>query len=173
MEIQLTKGFAAIVDDEDADLAAFKWHAATKTGKTPYAARSIWLGHGKLKSLKMHRVIAERMFGTGGDCAVDHINGDGLDNRRANLRQATAAQNNSNRSRNRNSSSGYKGVSWMESERRWRACIQANGKVYHLGVFGDAIDAALAYDAAARAFHKEFARLNFQDGIERGSGHAE
>jgi len=91
---------------------------------------------------------------------IDHINGSGLDNRRANLRLATVAQNAWN-SKKRNPRSGYKGV-WLAKEKGlWRAAIFCNRKRKHLGYFKDKVDAARAYDKAATKLHKEFAVLNF------------
>jgi hypothetical protein len=91
---------------------------------------------------------------------VDHINGDGLDNRRSNLRLATVAQNAWN-SKKRNPRSGYKGVWFAKDKRLWRAAIVCNRKRIHLGYFKNKIAAAHAYDAAARKLHGKFANCNF------------
>jgi hypothetical protein len=105
----------------------------------------------------MHRqIIKDVPFGY----CIDHINGSGLDNRRANLRLATASQNAAN-SRHRKSRSGFKGVAFAKDKRRWRASIVANGCRKHLGYFTNPRDAALAYDHAAQKYHKQFAALNF------------
>jgi hypothetical protein len=94
---------------------------------------------------------------------IDHVNGDGLDNRRENLRVATHAQNASNRGVRVNNTSGFKGVHANHSGRgkQWFAYITTNYKRQHLGMFGTAEEAARAYDAAAVRLHGEFARLNF------------
>jgi len=91
---------------------------------------------------------------------IDHINGCGLDNRRANLRLASAAQNAWN-SGKRNPNSGYKGVWFARDKNLWRAAIVCNGRRIHLGYFNDKCEAAKAYDMAAKKYHKDFAVLNF------------
>jgi hypothetical protein len=92
----------------------------------------------------------------------DHINHNGLDNRKANLRQATRAQNCWNKRKQKGShSSKYKGVSWLSREKKWQARIQANGRKIFIGSFKNEIDAAKAYDRAAKKYYKEFASLNF------------
>ncbi|MBA7655390.1 hypothetical protein ES703_63294 [subsurface metagenome] len=93
---------------------------------------------------------------------VDHINYNGLDNRKANLRLATLTQNNRHTRRTMNpGSSKYKGVCWYNREKRWAVRITANGKNIPLGYFKDEIEAAKAYDKAARKYHGDFAALNF------------
>ncbi len=113
------------------------------------------------KSLKrlilMHRVILERM-GYKDFARSDHIDQDTLNNLRNNLRPATAEQNNCNRGKQRNNTSGYIGVSWNRRRKKWRAYI--NGKGKHLGYFDDIKDAARAYNVAAIKYHSEFAFLN-------------
>jgi hypothetical protein len=95
---------------------------------------------------------------------IDHINADGLDNRHANLRLATVAQNAAN-SRPRKSRAGLKGVTFAKGKNRWRASIVANGSRIHLGYFRDPRDAAKAYDAAAKKYFGEFAYLNLSQDI--------
>lgn len=92
---------------------------------------------------------------------VDHINGDTLDNRRSNLRLCTVSGNNHNRMKSKNNTSGYKGVSWLKQNQKWRAYIKVNSKDKHLGCYLDKEDAARAYDKAAKEYFGEFARLNF------------
>ena len=86
--------------------------------------------------------------------------GDGLDNRRCNLRVCTRSQNNMNE-RPRGGTSEFKGVSWDNAISKWRPRIKHNGKQCYLGIFTDEIDAALAYDEAARIYFGPFARANF------------
>ena len=94
---------------------------------------------------------------------IDHINHNGQDNRKANLRPATRAQNNYNRKKyDNNSYSKYKGVSFKQKNQIWTAQIGLNNKMLFLGYFKKEIDAAKAYDAAARKYHKEFAVTNFK-----------
>ena len=92
---------------------------------------------------------------------VDHKDGDKTNNIPTNLREATRQQNNHN-SGSRGGSSQYCGVVWHKGGRKWMAyCNDAAGKRKHLGMFADEADAARAYDAAAAAWHGDFARLNF------------
>jgi hypothetical protein len=155
-KIPLTQGKFAIVDPEDYDrLARYKWYAA-KNNHTFYAVRSSWLKLEKKKiKIKMHRVIMNAPAGL----IVDHINHNGLDNRKANLRLATPAQNARNSLRRRNRS-GYKGVCYAKNRRKYRAVIWHNNKRIHLGYFNSKTAAALEYDRAAKKYHKEFANYN-------------
>jgi hypothetical protein len=158
--IPLTQEKYAIVDPEDFErLNKHKWHAS-KWGNTFYAIRCAG-PRNKTKYIRMHREIIHPPD----HLVVDHINHNGLDNRKANIRPATRAQNNYNRLniKSDNSSSKYKGVSWRKRRKRWRACIYFNGKYRFLGYFKDEIQAAKAYDKAAKIYHGEFATLNFPD----------
>lgn len=115
-------------------------------------------------SVYMHRLIA----GTPQGMETDHINGDGLDDRRANLRTATASQNRGNMGKPKRPdgsvhSSRYKGVSWDKVRERWQSKITANGVCRNLGRYDDEAEAARAYDAAALLHYGEFARLNFPE----------
>ena len=149
--IPLTQNKYAIVDDADhAALAAHKWYARRSLAGVWYAVRKV-----NRRPVLMHRVIAQP---TDGLC-VDHINRDGLDNRRSNLRICTHAENMRNRKAQRNAASPYKGV--FEERNRWRARIEANGRQHNLGLHDTQEAAALAYDEAARELHGAFARTNF------------
>lgn len=153
--VPLSQGLVAVVDDEDYErvIRAGKWSAA-RGRSTFYARRKARQANGQRTSLRLHNFLT-------GWPLVDHINGDGLDNRRANLREATNAQNMRNKGLYRNNSSGFKGVSWQKECRKWQAGIRLDGTRRHLGLFLVAEDAAAAYDEAARELHGEFARLNF------------
>ncbi len=156
--IPLTRGQVAIVDDEDADLASFKWHAKPNR-QTFYARRRVWVGNGKQIDVSLHRTVAERMGISAHD--VDHKDRNGLNCTRENLRGATRSQNTANRPRQADNKSGYKGVHWSSRWKRWVAGIRANGKKRHLGYFSDPVTAAHAYDRAAVEVFGEFAYLNF------------
>ena len=156
--IPLTQGQFAIVDPQDYHrLSRYKWRLCRTKGKNVlYAERSIRVTGGKYTRLLMHRQLIEAPDGY----VIDHVNGCGLDNRRANLRLATVAQNAWN-SKKRTSRSGYKGVCFAKDKGLWRAVIVCYGRRIHLGYFRDKIDAAKAYDDAAKKYYKEFARPNF------------
>ena len=158
-EILLTRGFVAVVDDEDLDrvLAAGAWCAHVPQHKrTAYAVRAHARASGRRSLLGLHNFITGLPF-------VDHMNGDGLDNRRANLRSATKSQNAMNSRRRSDNTSGFKGVSLTTSTGRWRALIVIGGRRRHLGYFEHAADAARAYDRAALDLFGDFARLNFPE----------
>lgn len=150
--IKLTQGKFAIVDDKDFEyLNQFKWFAQ-KDGYTWYALR-----RGKQRKIvRMHRLLTGISKGK----SIDHINGNGLDNRRENLRICTQQQNICNSRKRKNTSSKYKGVSWYARGHKWAAYIQTKNKQKHLGYFDKAIEAALAYNTAAKKLHGQFARLN-------------
>jgi len=158
--IPLTKGMFARVDAEDAELVlAFKWCAAPGT-RTTYAARAFRREDGSQTTQSMHRLLT-------GFEVTDHINGDGLDNRRSNLREATYSQNNRNARMRSHNTSGFKGVSWCKRSGKWRANIFVDGKQLHLGLHARLEDAARSYDAAARTHFGSFATLNFPRAGER------
>ena len=107
----------------------------------------------KLRTQNCHRHICDGFV-------IDHINHNGLDNRKANLRLATFAQNARN-SRMRRNRSGYKGVCFANDRGKYRAVIWHDNTRIHLGYFNSPISAALEYDRAAKKYHGEFAVLNF------------
>ena len=148
-EIPLTRGLVALVDDEDAEwLGQWKWHAGSPTDGACYAKRRCPL----LKQpIFMHRVIMAPPPGM----LIDHIDGDGLNNQRANLRLATSGENARNQRRRKPNVAGYKGV--YAHGRGYRATIRVDGKVHRLGVYISAESAYVAYCAAARRLHGEFA----------------
>jgi hypothetical protein len=119
-------------------------------------------GKRTLTKIWLHRWILESFYNVRlGGLRVDHKNGNPLDNRLENLRPATLAQNQWNKSKR---SGSYKGVNWMPRQRRWQASIRVNGVYMYLGLYQSEADAAKAYDLAALKWHKEFARLNFPNG---------
>jgi hypothetical protein len=147
-------GRVALVDDDDFDLVSlYRWTLQERTEPPgrygPYA-----IGHAQGHTQAMHTLIT-------GYRLTDHRDGNGLNNQRYNLREATYSQNNAGHKR-AGCSSQYRGVSWSRKQGMWHAQISAGGrKTLHLGFFHDETTAALAYDNAARDRWGEFARLNF------------
>jgi hypothetical protein len=158
IEIHLNQGKVALLDDEDARWATYAWSAVRGPRDTTwYAVHAGARTSAGRPHLRLHRAI---LGVTGPRVRVDHINGNGLDNRRANLRIATNGQNMANRKPNRGTASGFKGVHWHPQRRKWQARVQALGIRRSLGLFDTAAEAARAYDVAARETFGEFARLN-------------
>jgi hypothetical protein len=158
--IPLTKNEFAIVDEDLYEhLSKHKWYANTPRKGNKYAERTE-LRNGKKNRILMHRyILGESVNGK----MVDHINGNGLDNRRSNLRVCTHSQNQKNQRRYATNRSGFKGVHFSRERKKWRAMIDVDCKKIHLGYFEDIYHAANAYDIAARTHHKEFANLNFPE----------
>jgi hypothetical protein len=150
-KIPLSQGKFARVDPEDyVGLARHKWCAA-KQGNSFYAVRS----EGN-RQLRMHRAIVNAAAGM----VVDHIDHDGLNNTKRNLRSCTKAQNAYNQRPQKGRSSKFKGVCWHKHEQKWYSRIQDHGRQRSLGLFTNERAAAQARDEAARALHGEHAFLN-------------
>lgn len=156
-EIPLSRGLVALVDDEDYDRVMAvdsKWYAK-RHRHTDYARRNVWK-NGKRTTIPMHQFV----IGAEGGLVVDHINGNGLDNRRSNLRVITNAQNRRNQTHKiPGCSSRFKGVSLHRGS--WRATIgwtDSKGKHWkELGHFSTEKSAQRAYAAAAAVLHGEHA----------------
>jgi len=147
----LTKGKFATLDIDDLNkVACYKWQARFSKGNW-YAIHSTLEGE-----VTMHGLL----MGSKPDCEVDHINQNGLDNRRVNLRFATKSENRANVKKRTDNSSGFKGVSFNKRVAKWRAYIQKDKKQIHLGFFDDKQKAAKAYNDAAKRLFGEFAWLN-------------
>jgi hypothetical protein len=154
-EIQLTKGYVALVDDED-----YEWLSKYKWGVSVSKYGYIRAKKGKTKSCKyqkMHRMI---LGITDPTIFVDHIDRNPLNNCRSNLRIATKGQNNMNVNSRKNSTSKFVGVHWDKARKRWRAAVVNNAKSFYVGRFKNEEDAALAYNERAILLHGEFANLN-------------
>lgn len=156
IEVPLSQGLIAVIDDADlAIIEPHRWCATVdRSGRTErrYALTNIVKPDGKRSMLKMHRLIIGAQPGQ----LIDHVDHDGLNNQRHNLRFATTSQNGGNA----RSAEGYKGVGWHVPCHRWRAYIEVDRRLRHLGLFADPWDAAQAYNAAAREAWGEFAYLN-------------
>lgn len=164
-EIPVSNGTTALVDDDDYEsvMAAGPWHGLKRANGSPGAVmHDIRRPDGARTLEPLHRFLMGRRH-------VDHRNGDPLDNRRVNLRPATVSQNCRNRRVQSNNKSGYKGVYYSDREGIYIAQIGYRKRRYRLGRFEDPIEAALAYDMAARRMHKGFARLNFPGPGEVGA----
>lgn len=161
-KIPLSKGLLAVVDADDFEwLSRWRWHAVSGRGRPGlwYAAR--WAKKsegGPRRYVWMHRVVAGIALGE----FTDHIDGDGLNNTRANLRRATMSQNGRGaRGWAPRKTSMYRGVSWSRTRNKWCAYATIDGKSVNLGRFESEELAAMAYDRAVNENYGEFATLNF------------
>jgi hypothetical protein len=156
-----------LVDDADAEIVRqYKWHisyyaptaAPPRRGRGPYAVTTLKPKQpgGSPGSLGMHSFIT-------GYTLTDHIDHNGLNNQRANLRPATEFQNRGNALPQLRGSSQYKGVFWSKTRRKWIAQIGIRRRSTHIGSYCDEREAAMAYDRAAREYFGEYAYLNFPD----------
>jgi hypothetical protein len=148
-EIPLSRNKFAIVDDEDFDflsLPTYKWHAI-ENKKTFYA--------GGRKNIKMHTLLMNTPEGK----IVDHINGNGLDNRKENLRICTVEENNRNRGKTVRNKSGFKGVCYLKNTKKWKASIRVSKKQINIGYFKTKEEAYEAYCVACVKYHGEFSNL--------------
>ena len=166
VEIKLTQGQIAIVDDIDEDLSNFRWYARFDPGYTnggQYIARrnkrGVLIGR---TAEYLHRVIMERILSRQLEKGelVDHIDRNTLNNRRSNLRLATHSENMRNRDVPVSNTSGYKGVAYREDLNKWQARIVIANRRKSLGFFDNPIEAALSYNRAAIEYYGEFAVLN-------------
>lgn len=141
--IELTQGNFAMVDDEDFEyLSQWRW----KANNYGYAITT------NRQKLYMHRMLMKFPKGK----IIDHINHDRLDNRKENLRICSIKENLRNRTKNKNNTSGYKGVSWNKIAKKWVSYIRVDGKRINLGYFDDITKAAEAYKTASDKYFKQF-----------------
>jgi hypothetical protein len=156
--ISLTQGKIALVDPEDYDwLSQWKWYASER-GYTYYAMRCPWIDK-RPNPIFMHREILG--LKKGDKTIGDHRDRNGLHNWRQNLRVVTPSISMCNRKRNKNNTSGFKGVSWNKNAQKWIVHIGFHGKDIYCGLYSDPIMAAQVYDAEAKRYFKEDAVLNF------------
>ena len=162
--IELACGLKALVDDDDYEIInGYNWFSSP--GKyTDYAYSNIG---GKKASL--HRTILNAQK----KMVVDHIDGDGLNNQKINLRISTVQENNRNKLRNKNMKGNLKGVFYVDRLGKYKALITENKKSKHLGCFKTEEEAGKAYDNAARKNFGEYARLNFPRKGEQSALHSE
>lgn len=148
-EVQLTKGKVALVDDEDFELVSqYTWFADKKGTNLYYAYNSV-------NSMYMHRLIMK----TTDDLIVDHIDHNGLNNQKSNLRNCTYSQNLHHR-KFAPGITGYKGVTYNKRQNVYQAKMRYDGKYRHIGHFKTAIEAAEAYNKVATQWFGEFASIN-------------
>lgn len=163
--LPLSKGQSAILDEDDFDrFSVFKWSAQwCPCTRSHYVVR---YSDGGVKG--RHRIFLHRLVMDLSDDdprQVDHRNHDTLDCRKENLRIATRSQNQMNRYKNLNNTSGFKGVSWHKRDSEWRSQVVFEGRRIWLGRYRTKEEAAHAYDVKARELFGEFAVLNFPDSV--------
>lgn len=153
--IELTQGYQTIVDNEDADLAKYKWRVDNNR-LNHYAVRSVQC-NGKWAVVLLHRVILSRVLGREIERheMVDHRDGNGLNNARSNIRLCTNQQNQANSRCPSHNTTGLKGVGRYRE--RYRAYIKVNGRTIHLGYHDTPESAHEAYYNAAQHYFGEFA----------------
>jgi hypothetical protein len=164
MEIESFQGMVIQIDREFKHIGDLGWgtyNYGTTLNPNWYAAKNYHskfvLMHRLILELKLNRKLTRYEF-------TDHINHRTLDNRKANLRLVTPSQNSQNLVRNiTKKTSQYKGPTWEENRSQWKASIKVNGKSINLGRYYDEIDAAKAYDKAAKYFQGDYAYLNFPE----------
>lgn len=159
ISIPLEQGYSVIIDSADTDLTKHEWQLIQDEHRL-YVVRS-FRDDEKLRYIGLHREIMSIVLGRALETHeyVDHINGDGLDNRRENLRLATNSQNQMNKRVPKNNRSGYKGVLYLRRKRKWQASITINRKQIQLGRFASKDDAIAARQAAEIKYFGEFRRV--------------
>ena len=155
-KILLTQGKYAKVDNSDFDLLdGWSWCVLSGNNNKLYAKRAVPNGAGKQKFITMHSSIMKTPKGM----EIDHIDGDGLNNQKSNLRICTHSENIKNRTKSKNNKSGFKGVCWNKEKKKWKVYISSNKKLFHLGYFLDKEEAYKAYCDACLKYHGEFSKF--------------
>ncbi len=153
--VPLTRGFSATIDAADVALVVgYNWFAVVQD-HTVYAVRRVHGVKGRGSKISMHRQI----MSPSAKHQVDHIDLDGLNNRRVNMRLCSVAENARNRRRSAANTSGLKGVCWSRAARKWQAGIKIDGKQTHLGLYDTPEAAHAAYAKASAALHGAFSRV--------------
>ena len=148
--------YAEIDASDRSKIEGYRWYPIfAKTGVV-YAQAEVRIGVNQYKWIPMHRLIANTPDGM----ETDHIDGDGLNNRRSNLRACTRAQNNRNQRIRKDNSTGYRGVRKVTNSPNWYAQVRVDNRDIYLGTFTTPEAAAQAYNEAAKRHHGEFANLN-------------
>ena len=157
IEIPLTQGQVALIDDEDYELVSqYKWYAHWNPDtQSFYAVTKIRKPDGTRDMLRMHRLVMNAKKGE----YVDHINHDTIDNQKENLRLCSCSENLYNQGCKSSNTSGYKGVNWHKRDKKWQALIRVSGKRIHLGYFATKEEAYEAYCKAALELHGEFSKV--------------
>ena len=158
--IKLTKGYEALIDIDDVHLVSGKNWCASESKRSDGSIKTVYAicfdySGGKKTQIKMHRIL----LNAHSQSVVDHIYGNGLNNRRNNIRLVSISQNSTNCRKYSNNTSGFKGVSWSKRRRKWESYIKTNNKTIHLGFFEDINSAAAAYEFASKKIHGEFGRI--------------
>jgi hypothetical protein len=157
-------GHDVYVDDEDAwRLLSEPWAVQTKL--TAHRSYSYVRKDARIDGRATARLLHREVVGARKGELVDHVNGNSLDNRKANLRVCTHGENMRNRQMHANNRSGVKGVFWCKDKLKFRAQVRLNGKKYHAGYARTAIEAGRMYDKKARELHGEFARGNATEAV--------
>lgn len=154
--IELTQGQYALIDRSDAAIIGqYNWHAKIdrSTGNF-YAKRNVAFSKWKQRLLSMHVELVKPEYGR----IPDHVSGRTLDNRRANLREATPSQNSHNSAKRKDNTSGVKGVSWNKQERKWRVRVMLNNISHEGGMFKYLGDAIVARKVLSSKLHGSFVR---------------
>lgn len=153
--VPLTQGYEAIIDAKDTPLVeGMNWRALVDQ-HTVYAVRS----GARSKVEKRKTIYMHRLFATVPDSMeLDHVDGNGLNNRRENLRVATALQNRRNQKLGKRNKVGLKGVSWSKAAKKWQASIRVNNKGVYLGIFETPEEAHAAYIAAIPKYHGDWGK---------------
>ena len=155
IELVNNKGVALVDDSDFKMLSRYSW-CILQQKHTSYAVAGI-KRNDKWTMIRMHRLLMNEPKGL----QVDHIDGNGLNNQRSNIRLCTNTQNLYNKKVHKNCKSGFKGVRWHDEAKKWQTRVTIDGKQKSIGYFFCLVKAAKVYDNAAREYYGKFARLNF------------